>query len=132
MTYASHLQRRYTQPQETILVAEDGTRYCKKDIFRAAIEGDVECLEANLSLGVDVNKVGQPNTVWGPRFEKCGLFSAAPLHYACAYGREDAAKFLLAKGARADLLSASGMTSRDYAKRRNYISILAMLDSAMQ
>lgn len=128
MSYASHLQCRTTKADEAILKNADGTSRCVKDVFRAAIEGDVACLEANIKLGADVNKLGQPLVIWGPRFEKSGLFGAAPLHYACAYGRESAVKFLLSKGARPDLRSASGLTCRDYARRRNYVTILAMLD----
>ena len=130
MTYASHLQR-YTTPEHKLYTTdESGNKRCVKDIYLAAIEGDVECIEANIALGVEVNKVGQPAKIWGPRFEKSGLFSATPLHYACAYGRELAVKCLLKHGARPDMRSASGLNSKDYARRRNYVSILVMLEEA--
>lgn len=130
MSYASHLQRYATAEDKLYTDGPDGAKRCVKDIYQAAIEGDVECIEANIALGVDINKVGQPQKIWGPRFEKSGLFSAAPLHYACAYGRELAVKCLLKHGARPEMRSASGLTSKDYARRRNYVSILVMLDEA--
>lgn len=134
MSYDASMQRRWTKPEEAISVrAADGLdqtpRACVKDVYRAAIEGDVECLEANIAqLGVDVNKMGQPADVWGPRFEKSGLFVASPLHYAVSYNREEAVRFLLAKGARVDQRSASGLTAKDYARRRQYHHLMALMD----
>lgn len=128
MTYPSHLQRYSTQKAALFRTDEHGAAQCVKDIFQAAIEGDVECLEANLDAGVDINSLGQPATVWGPRFEKSGLFAATALQYACSYGREEAVTFLLQRGARVDQRSASGHTAKDYARRRNYMGILHQLD----
>lgn len=129
MSYAPTLQRYVTDPHKCF---EGDAAQCVKDIFQAAIEGDVECLEANLRIGVDINKLGQPGKIWGPRFEKSGLFYATPLHYAVSYGRDLAVKFLLEHGARPEVRSASGMTCKEYARRRNYVSILVMLDRALQ
>ncbi len=128
MSYSSAAQRRSTDPAQTVVQNADGAAECVKDIFQAAIEGDVECIAANLALGVDVNRPGQPGKVWGPRFEKSGLFAAPPLHYAVSYGREEAVKLLLSKGARVDQRSASGLTAKEYARRRNYTHIAALLD----
>jgi len=130
MMYSSILQRHSTAPEQAITRREDGSSVCIKDIFQAAIEGDVECIEANLKLGVDINSRGAPAKPWGPRFDKASLYYATPLHYACAYGRESAVYFLLNRGARTMIRSASGMTCKEYARRRNYISILVMLDEA--
>ena len=129
MSYAPILQRHATAPDRTLTRHADGSTSCVKDIFRAAVEGDVECIEANLSIGVDINALGQPADVWGPRYEKSGLFYATPLHYACSYGREAAVRTLLQHGARTDIRSASGLSCKEYARRRNYVSILMLLDS---
>jgi ankyrin repeat protein len=129
MTYAPILQRHVTHPEAALVRDADGTSHCVKDIFRAAVEGDVECIEANLALGVDINSQGQPAHCWGPRYEKSALFYATPLHYACSYGREAAVKALLQHGARTDIRSASGLSCKEYARRRNYVSILMLLDS---
>jgi ankyrin repeat protein len=129
MSYPSILQRRSTAADKTLVIADDGGKRCVKDIFLASIEGDVECIEANLACGVDVNKPGQPAKIWGPRFEKSGLFSATPLHYAVSYGREEAVRALLKLGARTDLRSASGMTAKQYAQRRQYNNIVHLIDS---
>lgn len=142
MSYGAVLQRRWTDPSKTIQThatvaatteGEESTAVpaasCVKDIWRAAIEGDVECLQANVSLGVDVNALGQPGPgIWGPRFGKCGLFKASPLHFAASFGREEAVRFLLANGARVEQRSASGLTAKEYARRRQYEKIVAMLD----
>lgn len=118
-----------TRPENTkVRDPETGVTRCIKDIFQAAIEGDVQCIEANLELGVDINKMGQPNQIWGSRFEKSGLFYATPLHYACSYNRELAVRFLLQRGARTDIRSASGLTCKEYARRRQYTSVLLLLD----
>jgi hypothetical protein len=114
-------------PTELWLVTRDGSTSCVKDIFRAAVEGDVECLEANLSIGVDINSLGQPTDVLGPRYEMSGLFYATPLHYACSYGREAAVRTLLQHGARTDIRSTSGLSCKEYIS--NYVSILMLLDS---
>lgn len=127
MSYVSSLQRRFTNDATAIINDEDGER-CVKDMYQAAIEGDVECLAANIKLGADVNAMGQPRETWGPRFEKSGLFAASPLHYACSYGREEAVKLLLQHGARTDQRSASGHTPKEYARLRNYVDIIHMLD----
>lgn len=129
MSYPSHLQRYVTDKSRALRAnPNNGSTECVKDIFQAAIEGDLECIEANLDLGVDINSLGQPTTVWGPRFEKSGLFAATPLQYACSYGREEAVTLLLQRGARVDQRSASGHTAKDYARRRNYMGILHQLD----
>lgn len=129
MTYHSFLQCHNTKPELAKLRNPDtGTTYCPKDIFKAAIEGDVECLRANLDLGADINQQGQPGAIWGPRFNKAGLYYATPLHYACAYNRELAVRFLLHRGARTDIRSASGLTCKEYARRRNYVHLLVLLD----
>jgi ankyrin repeat protein len=127
MSYDPKLQRRSTPKDQAVRADESGAQVCVKDIFQAAIEGDVECIQANIDLGVPVNKMGKPDHIWGPRFEKSGLFIAAPLHYACSYGREEAVKLLLENGARVDQRSASGLTPKDYARRRNYTQLLALM-----
>ena len=126
------------------------TLRCIKDIWQAAIEGDVECLEANLSLGASLAQLGQPilssstttttsqNTInsnnssqqqlWGPLFDRCALFRATPLQYACAYNRIEAAKFLLDRGASWEQLSSTGVSAKDYARRRNYLEILKLIE----
>eukprot|EP00756_Hemistasia_phaeocysticola_P045774 Hpha_TRINITY_DN1952_c0_g1::TRINITY_DN1952_c0_g1_i1::g.31013::m.31013 len=130
MSYHSHLQRLSTQPDQLLVEVqaregeegEEGeTRtVCKKDIFLAAIEGDIECIERNLDLGVDINSMGQPAKIWGTRFEKSTGFRAAPLHYAAAYGRELAVKLLLERGARPGVKSHSGLKPQEYARLRHY------------
>ena len=113
MSYASVLQRYATDPDKTkVRDPTNGVTKCVKDIFTAAVEGDVECILANLDLGVDVNAFGQPRQIWGPRYEKAGLFNATPLHFACGYNRELAVKALLQRGARTDLRSGSGLTCK--------------------
>uniref|UniRef100_A0A7S1MER3 Ankyrin repeat protein n=2 Tax=Neobodo designis TaxID=312471 RepID=A0A7S1MER3_NEODS len=131
MAYPSQLQRRHTAPDQLYAETEDGAKVATKDIFHAAIEGDVEAIRANLDLGVDVNAMGQPSAIWGPRFEKSGHFAASPLHYAVSYGREEAVALLLSRGARTDQRSASGHTPKDYARRRNYMGILHQLEQAI-
>jgi hypothetical protein len=132
MAYPSVLQRRSTAEGDLYVTDEaTGRKRVAKDIFQAAIEGDVELLRAHVDHGADINAMGQPDEIWGPRFEKSGLFAAAPLHYAVSYGREEAVMFLLAKGARTDQRSASGHTPKDYARRRNYMGILHQLDQAI-
>lgn len=133
MSYPTVLQRRFTSDEAALYVDDDATgeRRCRKDIFQAAVEGDVEAIKANLALGVDVNVMGQPSAIWGPRFEKSGHFAGTALHYATSYGREEAVAFLLEKGARVDVRSASGHTAKDYARRRGYLNILAMLDHSI-
>eukprot|EP00388_Colpodella_angusta_P048940 GDKK01077823.1.p1 GENE.GDKK01077823.1~~GDKK01077823.1.p1 ORF type:complete len:142 (-),score=3.83 GDKK01077823.1:112-537(-) len=127
--YYPHLQRFVTKPEDALIIdPASGARTCKKDIYQAAIEGDVECLAVNLMLGADVNGKGQPVFVYGPRFDKCDVFAATPLHYACGYNREEAVQFLLENGANPELRSASGVTCREYARSRNYITILQLLD----
>ena len=131
MAYPSALQRRSTAHENLYATDADGEERCSKDIFKAAIEGDIECITANLDLGVDVNAMGQPGQIWGPRFAKSGHFAAAPLHYAVSYGRDEAVALLLSRGARTDQRSASGHTAKDYARRRNYMTILHQLDQAI-
>lgn len=127
--YDPVLQCHSTRPEKTkVRDAATGNTRCVKDIYQAAIEGDVECLQANLELGIDINKMGQPGTIWGPRFDKSGLFYGTPLHYACSYNREVAVRFLIQRGARTDIRSASGLTCKEYARRRGYASILMLLD----
>jgi hypothetical protein len=126
---------------------------CVKDIWHAAIEGDVECLEANLKLGASISQLGQPiltasannsnsgssaahgtttssgvQPIWGPLFDRCALFRATPLQFACAYNRIEAAKFLLDQGASWEQLSSTGVSAKDYARRRNYIEILKLIE----
>lgn len=131
MTYNPLLQCHVTK-SELAKVRDNvtGVVHCKKDIFQAAVEGDLECLKANLELGVDINALGQPSPTWGPRYAKSGHFKATALHYACAYNREVAVKLLLQRGARTDIRSASGFTCKEYARRRNYINILILLDKS--
>ncbi len=115
---------------------------CVKDIWQAAIEGDVECLDANLQLGSSISQLGQPimsaasdaNTVaiWGPLFDRCALFRATPLQYACAYNRIEAAQFLLSRGASWEQLSSTGVSAKDYARRRGYHEILKLIEDAEQ
>jgi ankyrin repeat protein len=131
MSFPAGLQRRHTAEDKLFVEQEDGTKACSKDIFQAAIEGDLEAIRANLDLGVNVNAMGQPSAIWGPRFEKSGHFAATPLHYAVSYGRDEAVGLLLAKGARTDQRSASGHTPKDYARRRNYMGILHQLEQAI-
>lgn len=127
--YDTVLQCHSTHPENAkVRDPQTGVTQCVKDIFQAAIEGDVACIEANLELGVDINKMGQPNSIWGSRFEKSGLFYATPLHYACSYNREVAVRYLLLRGARVDIRSASGLTCKEYARRRQYTSILQLLE----
>ncbi|KAJ9451066.1 Ankyrin repeat domain-containing protein 2B [Diplonema papillatum] len=114
------------QTNEEKLVKADGS--CHKDVFLAAIEGDIECLVYNLDNGADVNALGKPKA-WGYRFEKASAFYAAPLHYAVAYGRESAVKLLLERGANIDQKSHSGLSSVDYARLRGYIQLSAMLEA---
>eukprot|EP01065_Artemidia_motanka_P006577 TRINITY_DN13221_c0_g1_i1.p2 TRINITY_DN13221_c0_g1~~TRINITY_DN13221_c0_g1_i1.p2 ORF type:complete len:149 (+),score=44.74 TRINITY_DN13221_c0_g1_i1:49-495(+) len=132
MSYHSHLQRLSTQPDRLLAQApatDDDTdeprTVCVKDIFLAAIEGDIECIEKNLELGVDINSMGQPAKVWGTRFEKSTGFRAAPLHYAAAYGRELAVRLLLDRGARPGIKSHSGLKPQEYARLREYTEIAA-------
>eukprot|EP01062_Namystynia_karyoxenos_P063483 TRINITY_DN56288_c0_g1_i1.p1 TRINITY_DN56288_c0_g1~~TRINITY_DN56288_c0_g1_i1.p1 ORF type:complete len:157 (+),score=50.44 TRINITY_DN56288_c0_g1_i1:73-543(+) len=131
MSYHSHLQRLSTPPDQLMVAvpeAEDAEApegaeprmVCRKDIFLAAIEGDIECIEKNLELGVDINSMGQPAKIWGTRFEKSTGFRAAPLHYAAAYGRELAVKLLLDRGARPSIKSHSGLKPQEYARLRQY------------
>lgn len=128
--YYPHLQRFVTKPEDALVTdPSTGERRCKKDIFQAAIEGDVECLAVNLMLGADINKRGQPTFVYGPRFDKCEVFGATPLHYACGYNREEAVQFLLENGASVEVRSASGLTCREYAQSRGYTTILQLLDT---
>lgn len=128
--YHSNLQRRTTNPEHTLTVNDDtGADECVKDIFHAAIEGDVECLAANLALGVNVNARGQPKFIYGPRFRKCEVFGATPLQYACGYNREEAVQFLLDNGADVTIRSATGLTARDYAQNRGYVKILELLEN---
>ena len=127
--YHSHLQRRATHPDFTMQVGEEsGKEECIKDIYQAAIEGDVECLAANLALEVNIDSRGQPKFIYGPRFKKCEVFGATPLQYACGYNREEAVQFLLENGASTSIRSATGLTARDYAQGRGYIKILELLD----
>ena len=133
MSFGQHLQRMATSPDRAI--AEDpssGERCCAKDIYLAAIEGDVECLKANVDMGADVNALGKPSKVWGYRFEKSSGFRAAPLHFAASYNRGLAVELLLKSGADVGLKSCSGLTARDYAQLRGYENINAMLDEAMR
>ena len=60
MPYPISLQRYYTAPHDAIFMDREGRKEVAKDIFRAAIEGDVECIEANLDNGVNINRPGQP------------------------------------------------------------------------
>lgn len=130
------------------------TLRCVKDIWQAAIEGDVECLEANLSLGANLAQLGQPIAsgvsegnnnsksnstqsaggasvqIWGPLFDRCALFRATPLQYACAYNRIEAVQFLLSKGASWEQLSSTGVSAKDYARRRGYVEVLALIEEA--
>eukprot|EP00164_Ancoracysta_twista_P015824 GFYU01026296.1.p1 GENE.GFYU01026296.1~~GFYU01026296.1.p1 ORF type:complete len:107 (-),score=21.22 GFYU01026296.1:164-451(-) len=88
---------------------DSGADECIKDIFQSAIEGDVECLAANLALDVNIDSRGQPKFIYGPRFKKCEVFGATPLHYACGYNREEAVQFLLDNGANTTIRSAIGL-----------------------
>lgn len=126
--YDPVLQCHVTPADKAKVRDDNGVARCVKDIFQAAIEGDLECIRANLDLGVDINRMGQPGQCWGPRFDKSGLFYATPLHYACSYNREHAVRLLLQRGARTDIRSASGLTCKEYARRRKYISVVQLLD----
>jgi hypothetical protein len=146
MSYPTVDQCRTTKREDAIVITQpvqaagDGSmatpvQVCVKDIWHAAIEGDVECLEANIRLGgaAAVFGLGQPcveskGTLWGPMFDRCAQFTAAPLHYACAFNREAAVRCLLSHGARSDQMSSTGTTARDYARQRGYENILAILD----
>jgi len=121
--YAKYLQRLSTDPSQTVV---DG--HCVKDIFRAAIEGDIECLAVNLEIGVKVNCLGQPSKKWGPQFDKCVGYQATPLHYAASYGRLDAVEFLLQNGADARVKSSSGHTAKDYARVRYYTDVVRIIE----
>ncbi|KAJ9451067.1 hypothetical protein DIPPA_16724 [Diplonema papillatum] len=91
------------QTNEEKLVKADGS--CHKDVFLAAIGGDIECLVYNLDNGADVNALGKPKA-WGYRFEKASAFYAAPLHYAVALS----VRFLLGRGTAINQKSHSGLS----------------------
>ena len=109
-----------------------GTEKTVKDMFWAAIEGDVRCLRSCIEMGEDINSMGQPSKTWGYRFEKSSGFKATPLHYAVSYGRELAVKLLLEHGARLDIKSHSGLTAKDYAQIRGYTDIQLLLEIAAE
>jgi hypothetical protein len=134
--------------QQTTTAAATEQQYqpklkCVKDIWQAAIEGDVECLEANVKLGACLSQLGQPimssadshnnnngvGQIWGPLFDRCALFKATPLQYACAYNRIEAAAYLLDQGASWEQLSSTGVSAKDYARRRNYVEILKLIEA---
>ena len=46
---------------------------------------------------------------------------------AAAFGREDAVRFLLDHGADAQVKSSTGLRAIDYAEKRGYVNIVAML-----
>ena len=124
MSYGNELQRMRTPPDQ----ACSGERECAKDIYLAAIEGDIECIQTNVDLGIDVNALGKPSKIWGYRFEKSSSFRAAPLHFAASYNRLLAVDLLLKNGADASVKSCSGLTARDYAQLRGYDDINALLE----
>jgi hypothetical protein len=137
MSFPEFMQRRSTAPAAAVVGAGDARR-CTKDIWQAAIEGDVECIDANLQLGASLSQLGQPVLsaatdattvqIWGPLFDKCALFRATPLQFACAYNRIEAARFLLERGASWEQLSSTGVSAKDYARRRGYTEILRLID----
>ncbi|KPA77518.1 hypothetical protein ABB37_06901 [Leptomonas pyrrhocoris] len=105
------------------------------DVFHAACDGDVAALAAWVSgvppasLPARVNVVGQPDpaTYNGVQFQQRWLFRASPLIFAAAFGREEAVRFLLAHGADPGVKSSTGLRAVDYAAKRRYTNIVAML-----
>eukprot|EP00759_Apiculatamorpha_spiralis_P045147 PhF_6_TR41997/c0_g1_i1/m.63511 len=129
--YAKHLQRLSTDPSQTLIYDDStnsSTGRCVKDVYRSAIEGDVECLKTNLELGVNINALGQPIKKWGPQFDKSVGYAATALHYAASYGRLEAVEFLLQNGADPRVKSTSGHTPKDYAKVRYYTDVLRLIE----
>ena len=55
-----------------------------------------------------------------------------PLMYAAKFGREAAARWLLAKGARADVCSINGHTARSLAAVFNHSSLSTLFSSSLQ
>lgn len=106
-----------------------------RDVYHAACDGDVDALAAWVArvpaalLSSRVNAPGQPDptTYNGVQFQQRWLFRAPPLVFAAAFGREDAVRFLLDHGADAQVKSSTGLRAIDYAEKRGYVNIVAML-----
>ena len=95
-----------------------------RDIWTAAVDGDVECLQRRLDEGVGIDDMGYPKGV--PAFSSKKFYATA-LHYAVAYGNARAVLFLIRNGARPDAQSSMGLTPLDYARKRNYEQIIRIL-----
>lgn len=103
-----------------------------RDIFHAACDGDAELLHAYVMAGVDINAVGQPHPqrYEGAQFEQRWTFTATPLIFAAAFGRDRAVRALLQWGANVNSQSSTGLTARDYAEARGYVAIVDCLVQA--
>lgn len=102
------------------------------DIFHAACDGDARMIQENVRLGVDINALGQPHPECydGVQFEKRWFFYGPPIAFAAAFGRERAVKALIEWGADVHQRSSTGLTAKEYAMKRGYGTIVALIEEA--
>ncbi len=112
--------------QKTLLIANDllseinkarlGSTANPSEVHLAAKEGDLEKLQNFVRSGGNINQS-----------DRNGL---TPLHYACLFGRSEAAEWMLEYGARVDLLSNDRKSALHFAAIGGHAKIIEILISS--
>jgi ankyrin repeat protein len=88
----------------------------RPSVFCVAIaKGDIETVKKLIEYGADVNETSDGMT---------------PLMYAARYNKVDIAKYLIEKGARADIKDEKGYKALKYAEMSKATDMVALLDKA--